>query len=188
MSSRNVIYDILASPRTVFNMQSLMMLSDNYDTASLSQSLYYYQKKGLIRRVRRGVYAKAGYDEKELACSFFSLSYISLQYVLLKAGVIFQFSDEVTCISTLNRSVVIDGRTYSYRRIKPEIWADMAGIVQRDGYMVATPERALLDMMYLFPGIEYFDNTDILDRDMLLKLSLSYDNKVLADKVRRLYG
>lgn len=178
----------MSSDRTVFTLQSLMMLTGNFDTLSLTQSLSYYQKKGLIRRLRRGVYSKLEYDVNELACAVFFPSYISLQYVLLKAGVIFQYSDAVTCVSSLNRDIMVDGRTFSFRRIKPDLWADMDGILQKEGYLIATPERALVDMMYLYPGIEYFDNMDSLDKGKVSALSLSYGNKSLSERIARIYG
>lgn len=64
MSSRNNILEIiLKNHRTVFNTQSLMMLSGCDSAQKLSRSLHYYVETGKIRNPRRGIYTKDKYDE-----------------------------------------------------------------------------------------------------------------------------
>ena len=70
---KNVLEEILSSPRTVFNVQSLRMLTECEDSQKLTKSLHYYVKGGKIRNPRRGIYTKATYDEKEMAGSLFRL-------------------------------------------------------------------------------------------------------------------
>lgn len=176
---------MLKSSRTVFSLQSLMQLTGNFDRRSLSRSLYYYRKQGSVSSPRAGIYVLDSYNVEEMACAVFSTGYISLQYVLRKAGVIFQFSDAVTCVCPLSRNLVIDGREYVYRRIRPEIWAGMRGIVQEGGYCIARPERAALDVMYLYPEIGYFDNPGKLDLDFMISLLPDYDNKQLNNRVEK---
>lgn len=176
---------MLKSERTVFNIPSLMQLTGNFDKNSLVKSLYYYRQKGLLISPRSGVYAKREYNPLELACCVFSNAYVSLQAVLLKSGVIFQFSEKVTCISGLSREIVIDGRTYLYRRIKPELWGGMRGIRQECGYCIATPERAVLDMLYLYPDIGYFDNPDKLDFSLMEDIMCDYKNVQFEKRVSR---
>ena len=179
-----------SSGRTVFTVQSLMMLSGNFDRGALLRSLYYYRKEGKVVSPRSGIYCLSGvqYNPYELACSVYGQSYVSLQTVLLSAGVMFQYSDRISCVSSLSRSLTIDGRVYEYRRINPFLWSGMKGICQREGYLEAEPERALCDMMYLYPDMVYFDNTDSLDRAKLLEFSLDYNNETLVKKIRRIYG
>ena len=68
---RNILEVILSNPRTVFNVQSLRMLTECEDSQKLTKSLNYYVLKGKIRNPRRGIYTKVTYDEKEMACSLF---------------------------------------------------------------------------------------------------------------------
>lgn len=183
--SQNTYQAILKSNKTVFNLSSLMQLTGNYDKKSLVKSLYYYRRKGFLISLRSGLYAKPDYNPLELACSVFSNSYISLQTVLLKAGVIFQFSDKITCISGLSRELVIDGRIFLYRRIKPELWGGMRGIRQECGYYIATPERAVLDMFYLYPDIGYFDNPSKLDFALMEDIMCDYKNVQFERRVSK---
>lgn len=183
---QNVLETILSSPRSVFNVQSLRMLTESEDSQKLTKSLHYYVKEGKIRNPRRGIYTKATYDEKEMACSLFRPAYVSLEYVLQRCGVVFQYDDAVTCVSYLNRSVEIDENTYRFRIINPELWIGMEGIAQHDNILIATPERAFLDMVYLSAGNCYFDNLHPLNKTKVKQLLPLYQSKVLPQRVTEL--
>ena len=183
---KNVLEVILSSPRTVFNVQSLRMLTECEDSQKLTKSLHYYVKGGKIRNPRRGIYTKATYDEKEMACSLFRPAYVSLEYVLQRSGIVFQYDDTVTCVSYLNRIVEIDDKAYQFRIINPELWIGMDGIVQQDNILIATPERAFLDMVYLSAGNCYFDNLHPLNKIKVKQLLPLYQSKVLTKRVTEL--
>lgn len=135
-SQKNVLETILGSTRSVFNIQSLRMLTESADSQKLSKSLHYYVKEGNIRNPRRGIYTKATYDEREMACCLFRPAYISLEYVLQRSGVVFQYDDAITCVSYLNRTVEIDGREYQFRTINPGLWIGMDGIERHDNILI----------------------------------------------------
>ena len=183
---KNVLEVILSSPRTVFNVQSLRMLTECEDSQKLTKSLHYYVKGGKIRNPRRGIYTKASFDEKEMACSLFRPAYVSLEYVLQRSGIVFQYDDTVTCVSYLNRIVEIDDKTYQFRIINPELWIGMDGIEQQDNILIATPERAFLDMIYLSAGNCYFDNLHPLNKIKVKQLLPLYQSKVLTERVTKL--
>ena len=111
---------------------------------------------------------------------------ISLEYVLARTGVTFQFSDEITSISYQTRTIEVDGRAYSFRKINPIIWTNMQGIEQRDNIAIATPERAFLDMMYLSSGQCYFDNLHPLNKKKVQKLLPLYNSPTLTKRVEAL--
>ena len=183
---KNVLEEILSSPRTVFNVQSLRMLTECEDSQKLTKSLHYYVKEGKIRNPRRGIYTKASFDEKEMACSLFRPAYVSLEYVLQRSGIVFQYDDTVTCVSYLNRIVEIGDKAYQFRIINPELWIGMDGIEQQDNILIATPERAFLDMIYLSAGNCYFDNLHPLNKIKVKQLLPFYQSKVLTERVTKL--
>ncbi|MBO7368474.1 MAG: hypothetical protein J6U24_07770, partial [Paludibacteraceae bacterium] len=92
----------------MFNIQTLSGF-DRPNVKDLSKSLNYYVKNGLLLNPRKGIYAKKNYNKEELACSVFRPSYISLEYVLGRAGVTYQYSEEITSVSYLSRTIEIDG-------------------------------------------------------------------------------
>lgn len=183
---KNVLEVILSSPRTVFNVQSLRMLTECEDSQKLTKSLHYYVKEGKIHNPRRGIYTKATFDEKEMACSLFRPAYVSLEYVLQRSGIVFQYDDTVTCVSYLNRIVEIGDKAYQFRIINPELWIGMDGIEQQDNILIATPERAFLDMIYLSAGNCYFDNLHPLNKIKVKQLLPLYQSKVLTERVTKL--
>ena len=187
-SQANILETILGSPRTVFTLQSLMMLTECNDSKKLTKSLHYYTKGGKILNPRKGVYAKLKYDEQEMACSLFRPSYISLEYVLGRAGVVFQWDDTVTSVSYLSREVDVDGKIYRFRKINPEIWVGMEGIEQRDGVAMATPEKAFLDTVYLSAGNCYFDNLRPLSIKKINELLPFFNSPTLNERVREMFN
>lgn len=187
MSSRiNLLQGILESPRTVFTVQSLMLQTASNDSGRLTKSLHYYANEGKIRNPRRGIYTKLKYNAEEMACSLFRPSYISLEYVLQRAGIVFQWDNTVTSVSYLSRTVDVDGSVYQYRKIAPELWMGLEGIEQRDNVAIATPERAFLDMVYLSAGNCYFDNLRPLSVQRIRSLLPLYRSNVLNERVARL--
>ena len=182
-SQKNVLEVIFNSTRSVFNVQSLRMLTECEDSQKLTNSLHYYVKEGKIRNPRRGIYTKATYNEREMACSLFRPAYISLEYVLQRAGVVFQYDDTITCVSYLNRIAEVDEKIYQFRIINPELWIGMEGIDQNDNILIATPERAFLDMVYLSAGNCYFDNLHPLNKTKVKQLLPLYQSKVLTERV-----
>lgn len=180
--STDIIYRIYADPRTVFRLNDIALLLGQTDTDSLSHSLNYYVRTGRLLNPRRGFYAKKDYKPEELACLLYTPSYISMEYVLQKAGVVFQFDSRITMASYLSREVEIDGSTLLYRRLKGEILVDTADLDQQNNITIATPERAFLDVMYLNREY-YFDNLNPLDKNKILKLLPIYRSEQLRKRV-----
>lgn len=185
----DVLSTLLSSSRTVFTPQWLALKDSTRSRESLSNSLRYYARIGALRSPRAGIYTKLKYDEQEMACALLKPSYISLEYVLARAGVIFQYSADITCISYQTRTIDVDERSYVFRKINPMIWANMVGIEQRDNVAIATPERAFLDMMYLSAGQCYFDNLHPLNKELIRQILPVYNSSTLTKRVEALlYG
>lgn len=183
-SQNNVLKLIWESTRTVFTIQSLVMMTGISDGVRLTKRLNYYVKKGEILNPRRGIYTKRNFNAEELACSIFHPSYLSLEYVLGQAGVIFQYDSALTSVSYLSRTVEVGVQTYSFRQIKPELWLGGEGIVQKDNICIASAERAFLDMVYLSAGNCYFDNLRPLDKKKINALLPSYCSKSLVQQTK----
>lgn len=187
MSSQiNLLQEILNSARTVFTIQSLVMMSGIDDTKRITKSLHYYTNDGKLLNPRRGIYTKLKYDVQEMACSLFRPSYISLEYVLQRAGVVFQWDDTITCVSYLSRTVEINDKLYQYRKINPELWIGLEGVEQHDNIAIAIPERAFLDMIYLSAGNCYFDNLRPLSIKRIRELLPLYRSAKLSERVAQL--
>ena len=182
----DVLSFILSSPRTVFTTQWLAMNDLTRNSQSLNRSLRYYAKTGVLLNPRYGIFTKTKYNEQEMACSLLKPSYISLEYVLARAGVVFQYSEDITCVSYQTRTIDVDGKSYVFRKINPLLWANMLGIEQHDNIAIATPERAFLDMMYLSAGQCYFDNLRPLNKTLIRQILPVYNSPILTNRVEKL--
>jgi len=134
------------------------MLVGVSDFKPLNKKLNYHVRTGKLLNPRKGIYAKPGYKPEELACIVYTPSYISLEYVLQRSGVIFQYGSVITSISYLSRRIEVDDMAYQYRKIKGDILANLNGINRLANHVnIASAERAFMDVMYLDPNY-YFDN------------------------------
>ena len=86
----------------------------------------------------------------------------------------------------MTRTIEVDGKSYVFRKINPLLWANMAGIEQRDNIALATPERAFLDMVYLSAGQCYFDNLHPLNPKLIQQILPVYNSSILTKCVEAL--
>ncbi len=188
MEKNNFILEIYKDKRTVFTLPDIAMLFPGENIKYLSDRVGYYVQTKKLLNPRRGIYAKSGYNYLELANILYTPSYISLEYVLQQAGVLFQFDSRITSVSYLSRELDIDGKSFLYRRIKEEIIMDRTGIIQvADTVNMATPERAFLDLLYLNKSF-YFDNLQPLKRQRIKQLLPIYNSAALLKTTDKLLG
>ena len=182
----DVLFIIYNNNRTVYTFSNIALLTGESNAAKLSNKLNYYVHSGKLLNPRKGIYAKNNYNPEELACLLYTPSYISLEYVLQKAGVIFQYDERITAVSYLSRTVEIDKNVYQYRKIKNEILIDMSGIIRSNNLNIASPERAFLDVMYLNASY-YFDNINSLNKNVIYELLPVYNSKILTERINNIF-
>ena len=183
----DLIFTLYNDARTVFRLKDVAMLTGETSFSSLNMKLNYYVRTKRLQNPRKGLYCKSNYNPQELACRIFSPAYISLEYVLQRAGVVFQYDSRFTMLSYLSREVEIAGQTFSFRKIKNELLVSLQGVEQQGNITtIATPERAFLDMLYL-NGAMYFDNLHPLKRDLIEQILPIYNSKTLNKRVQKLF-
>jgi hypothetical protein len=183
----DLIFSIYKDIRTVFKLKDIALLVGEENFGSLNQKLNYYVRTGKLYSPRKGIYTKSGYNKNELACTIFTPSYISLEFVLQKAGIIFQYDSRITAISYLSRSIEIESQTYLYRKLKNELLINTDGIDRQVNQInIATPERAFLDVLYLNKEY-YFDNLNPLNKELIYKLLPLFQSKILEQKAGKYF-
>jgi hypothetical protein len=181
----DIILSLYKDSRTVFRLKDIAMLTGETDFNSLNKKMNYYVHAGKIINPRKGIYAKSDYKPEELACLVYTPSYISLEYVLQRAGIVFQYDSRINVVSYLSRNLEIGNQTYLYRRIKEELLVNTQGIFRQPDYInIASPERAFLDLLYLNTDC-YFDNTNPLNKEKVYKLLPMYHSKALTQRVTK---
>lgn len=181
----NLIGKLYQSPKTIFTVKDLALIWGETNPVNLTAKIKYYAKQGTLRRLTRGVFAKEKqYDLKELATSIYTPSYISFETALRESGIVFQHYDTIFVAAPWSFTKIIDGHTLTFRKLKNDILFNPAGITHGSNYSIATPERAFLDMSYLFPNY-YFDNLKSLQWNMCFELVTIYHNRQLVKRLKK---
>ncbi len=169
---------LVKSKKTVFSTNDLAKLflvkNRNYLKTVISRLC----QRGDLMRIGRGFYAlDRDFNSWELANKLKVPSYVSLETVLQKRGVIFQdYGQTVFSISDNSLRKKVAGWTFEYSKIKETVLANPLGVERESGVWVATVERALCDRIYLTPGY-YFDNLRGLNLELLSSLSQIYNKR-----------
>ncbi len=181
-STKNRILSLFRSKNTIFTFKDVALLWGETDIYNLKAALHYYVKRGLLYAVRKGIYAKDNnYNQLELATKIYTPSYISLETVLAKEGIIFQHYDAIFAVSYLSRQIRCNGQTFIFKKIKNITLMNQLGLEEKENYYVATKERAFLDAIYLYKNY-HFDNLSSLDWNKCRQLLHIYKSKILAKK------
>jgi len=186
-SQKDILLSLYVRSEKVFTMQQISMMYPEIAPSVLVQKIRRAVKAGRLIGVRRGIYAKPGYTMEELACVLYKPAYISLDYVLQHRGVNFQYDTTITMVSYLSRDIEIEGQLIHYRQIKGEIMVNTMGIEQQGNINIATPERAFLDTLYLFPNY-YFDHVDGLDQQLIQRLLPIYHCATMNERVKKIFS
>ena len=184
MPTDNLIAKVYQSPLTIFTTVSLALIWYETNPDNLKSKIAWYVKKGALIRLTRGVFTKdKEYNSKELANRIYTPSYVSFETVLREAGMIFQHYETVFVAAPYSREIKIGNTSIKFRKLKNEILFNSAGIINQSDYAVATPERAFLDMIYLFPKY-YFDNLRPINWEKCFELVRIYNNKQLIKRIK----
>ncbi|MGB4586886.1 MAG: hypothetical protein WBH66_07570 [Rectinemataceae bacterium] len=128
------------------------------ETGNIRDRVSRLMKSGKIRGVVPGIYVSGAEFRKRplsleiLANKIYGPSYVSFEYVLAQADLIPEAVYGITS-ATIKRNRDFDthlGR-FSYRHLPPEAYPfGWSSEVLADGssYLIATPEKALLDLLY----------------------------------------
>ncbi|MFA5000468.1 MAG: hypothetical protein WC545_03860 [Patescibacteria group bacterium] len=179
----NLTAKLYQSPKTVLTIKDLALIWRENNSDNLKAKVSYYVKQGVLIRLTRGVFVKdREYNPKELATSLYTPSYISFETALRQAGMIFQYYETIFVASKWPKNLEIDGHKIAFRKLKDEVLFNPSGVISKDNYNLATPERAFLDMIYIAPNY-YFDNLGPLDWEKCARLVKIYNNKQLIKRV-----
>lgn len=171
------------SSKTVLTTRDLALIWRETNQNNLKSKIAYYVKQGVLMRLTRGIFAKdKNYNPKELATSIYTPSYISFETALREAGIIFQHYDAIFVAGSWPKTIKIGEFAITFRKLKKTVLYNPLGVERRQHYGIATPERAFMDMLYLFPRY-HFDNLKMIDWEKCFKIASIYQNKQLIKRL-----
>lgn len=174
---------LLRSSKTIFSTKDVALLWGESEKSTITNRLRKYVQAQKLIRIHRGFYAKdRNYDRLELATRIYTPSYVSFETVLTREGINFQFYGTIFVASYIKRNITVKDQKIQFVRIKEYVLTNSAGVEHKDGYAIATRERAFLDRIYVSKDY-HFDNLDNLNWDVVFEILPIYKNKRLEEKV-----
>lgn len=171
------------SGRPLFHSSMLRIFDDA--PANIEVQLSRWSRAGKLSRIRRGwylieePYRARDVSEAVIANTVVQPSYLSLEWALGFYGLIPEAVFNPTSVTTARGGeFTAKGRSYFYHHVQPAFFAGYEK-VERGGdvFIIAGPEKALLDKMYIAMRIGKFSaewlkglrlqNLNILDEDKL---------------------
>ncbi|MDP2304166.1 MAG: type IV toxin-antitoxin system AbiEi family antitoxin domain-containing protein [Ignavibacteria bacterium] len=186
---------------SIFTTDQVYAWYSNFDRNNFSR----WVKKGLIIRLRQGLYTFPEYKTKPnfdfyAANRIYRPSYISIHSALSFYGLIPEAVFQTTSVSTLKTaSFENDFGTFVYKTISAKLMYGYSSkkIAAERYFLIADPEKAIMDLLYLYP--EYNSEDEIfelrLDEDILLEIfnkellteyTEKTENKSLLQRVQKL--
>jgi predicted transcriptional regulator of viral defense system len=180
--------------------ESSLLLAGNINPQIVRLQLSRWVYSGRVHKLRRGLYSIAPPYQKIQPHPFLvanrlqRASYVSLQSALAFFGLIPEIVT-ITASVTAGRPERVDTPLgiFEFRHIKPNLlfgykMTDLGG----QNALVAAPEKALLDLVYLQPGGQSqkylqelrLQNLDRLDLDLLKKQSEIFDSPKIRMAVK----
>jgi len=197
------------------NYRSFEKIFKRFGTVSISQirasgqvfdknNLGRWEKQGLLIKLKNGCYAFTDMADMRgfayhAASKMYKPSYISLHTALAFYGVIPESVSQITSVSSLKSSTFENKLgIFSYKKIKPSLMFGY-NAMENDGFtfFLATPEKAILDLLYLYPFYnteeeirnlrldDYFMQND-LNWEKLTDFAKTFEKQVLFKKIELL--
>lgn len=193
---KNRLFDL-----AYFNIHQVYAWQPDFNRNNLTR----WEKRGYLIRLRQGYFAFPEYLGKPdyslyFANRIYRPSYISLHTALSFYGMIPEGVVQITSVSSLKTSSFRnDFGEYSYKNVKENLifGYELKPMADNRTIQFATPEKALLDLLYLYP---FYDNGqeleelrldeeylhDNLNKSLLMDYCALFQSKSLAHRVKLL--
>lgn len=173
----------------------------------LKNQLTKWQKKGLVIKLKRGLYVLNEKDRKInpsrifIANALYSPSYISNEYCLSYYSLIPEMVQDLTSVTTKKTTIFENSfGTFRYQHLKQELFFGFTKVKDENEYpvLIAEPEKAMLDFIYLnlqdfkdkekdiFDLSYRFQNLERLKKKKLKDFAKRYSNNAVLDIVNNL--
>jgi len=188
-------------PLACFNVNQVYAWQPDFNRNNLVR----WTSTGLLIRLRQGYYTFPEYLSLPdypyyFANRIYLPSYVSLHTALASYGIIPEGVTQITSITSLKTASFTNrSGTFVYRSVREDLMFGYITRLMTDGrtLLFATPEKAILDLLYLYPFYntaremeelrldEYFLHEE-LNLDLLIDYSLTIKSQALDKRVKLL--
>lgn len=164
---------LLKQDKKTFHADDLALLWGIDNQGTLNMTLKRFVDRGILIRIHKGFYSTAPVSKLNLLDLGFAYlntySYVSLETILAREGLIFQDIKYITFVSSKSDTFELNGVKYKSRQLKDIFLNNTAGVTKVGNHYEATVERAVADILYYNPKY-YFDNKSAIDFASVTKL------------------
>ena len=168
-------------------------------------NLSHWLKKGLLLKLRNGFYTFPEYKKKSgyawyIANRIYRPSYISLHSALAFYGMIPESVIQITSVTSMKTAIFTNAfGEFSYKSVRPDLMFgyDVKPMTEGGSIHLAKPEKALLDLLYLYSfynttaeieelrlDIDFVENH--LNKEVLKEFTGRFKCKALEKRVKLL--
>jgi len=157
---RNQFYDLVC-----FNVNQVYAWQPDFEKNNLTR----WAKQNLLVKLRNSWYSFPDYLKTSniqhfVSNKIYSPSYVSLHSALAFYGIIPEAIVQTTAVSSLKKANFenVFG-SFSYQQILPELMFgnEQKTFLHKHSLFIATPEKAILDLLYLYP--QYNSEQEIIE-------------------------
>ena len=193
---RNQFYDLIC-----FNVNQVYAWKPDFEKNNLTR----WVKQNLLVKLRNSWYSFPDYLKTPNIQNFvsnkiYSPSYVSLHSALAFYGIIPEAIVQTTAVSSLKKANFENMfGSFSYQQILPELMFgnEQKPFLNKHSLLFATPEKAILDLLYLYPQynseqeiIELRFDEEFMQEDLnverLNEFTEKFQSKVLRSRVNLL--
>jgi len=189
----------------VISLNEIFNITQEHKT--LRTQLVQWQKRGLVTRLKKGLYVLNKEDRKIepsrifIANTLYSPSYVSTIYALGYYDLIPEKVVDVTSVTTKKTAKFTNALgTFVYQHLKDDLFFGFKKVEDENGIsvLIAEPEKAVLDFIYLnlqdfkkqdedvFEISYRFQNLNILRKRKLIDFTRRYKNREVLEVVEKL--
>ena len=183
MGTSSIIKLLNSKEIPLFSLNELGSIFGIENRQTLYKKVQRLEKNEILKKLIKGKYLflLKEVGDFTIANFLYQPSYISMESALSFYSIITGFPHQVTSITIKKpKEFAVDGKDYSYSRISTKLFW---GWERKEDFLIATPEKALLDYAYFAQrGLRSLDwgevDTTGLDKDLLLSWAKKFNIKI----------
>ena len=189
LTQATIIKKLIAAEISLFTVSDFKKLFAISKDNTAYKTIARLTEKGILKKLskKRYLFALKPVDDFQIANFLYQPSYISLESALSFYSILPQFPYQITSISPKKTHIVeAQGKELAYFHIKSALFF---GYEKKENFLIALPEKALIDYLYFTSkglrdgSLDEFDLSIIKKEVMAHLLSLA-KNKSLTNLVR----
>jgi predicted transcriptional regulator of viral defense system len=160
--------ELIRLDKKLYHTNDLAILWGIANKQTLYMTITRYVDKGILFPVFKGLYSTiplASLSPIELGKAIIHrYTYLTTESVLSQAGIISQRVYDYTFVADQSKRVTVNQWSFRFRKLKAAYLYNPTGITNENGVFVASPDRAVADMLYYNPRY-HFDVPESIDFD-----------------------